>query len=332
LESAFESPVCGRLHDPGPGCEFGIQSDVETGPFGGRTGAGAVRLQRQKIGRQHAHVGDDVRIPGNHAFVGASFRIGPITGAERPYLQLAQLTPGDGVVRASTLDIRLSLKNRTLGIGVFRTKQERYGTWRAPTDRWFTTILEMDYGRTVPLRLWVYDDRDALVDTVSLTADTTTGDRALPRQTIGGTVSTNGPVLQYTDDWWIATVNLGPIHVRSGDLSLDTDRARDVPRGSDATVAFRVRNEGPDPSTGTALSLLPPDGVTVVSITPGQGSCTGSVCRLGTVPPGGVVTVQMVVRPGQTGTISIPAAVAAGTADPFDSDNAATATLLVSEP
>jgi hypothetical protein len=50
------------------------------------------------------------------------------------------------------------------------------------------------------------------------------------------------------------------------------------------------------------------------------------------VPPGGVVTVQMVVRPGQTGTISIPAAVAAGTADPFDSDNAATATLLVSEP
>jgi uncharacterized repeat protein (TIGR01451 family) len=332
LQTGFDTPVCGRLHLPDSGCEFGIQSVVETGSFGGRTGTSAVRLQRRDTELGHVHVGDDMPIPGNHAFVGASFRIGSIPGAERPYLQLSQVTPSDGTVMANTIDIRLSLDGRTLGIGVFRTNQERYGTWSAPVDRWFTTILEMDYGRTVPLRLWVYDDRDTLVDTVSLTADTTGGNRAQPRQTIGGTVSATGPVYQYADDWWVATANLGPTHVHTADLSLETSPHEAVPAGSDATMIFHVTNKGPEESTGTVLTLVPDNDALVVSVVADQGTCWGLRCDVGAVQAGSVAAITVTLHASAAGAMAVQGATAAATADPFPDDNEARTTLNVTEP
>lgn len=325
LLTGFEAPVCGRLHAPRPGCEMGIQSDVQTGPFGGRTGAGAVRLQRQAADPGHVHVGDDLPIPGRHAFVGASFKIGTIPGAKRPYLQLAQLTPGDGTVFARIVELRLSIQGRMLGVGVFRTKQERYGSWSVPVDAWFTTILEMDFGRSVPLRLWVYDDRDVLVDTITLTADTTGGDRAQPRQTIGGTIPSTSPLLQYADDWWIATENLGPIQVKSADLHLSTAPVRNVRVGSETTATFRVVNGGPDGATGTLLSVLPATGATVTSLLPSQGACTDLACDLGSIAPGGEATVSVVLRGDVAGRVALRATVATSTPDPLRKDNEATA-------
>ncbi len=329
LLTAFEAPVCGRLHAPRPGCEMGIQSDVQTGSFGGRTGTGAVRLQRQATDPGHVHVGDDIPIPGRHAFVGASFRIGAIPGAKRPYLQLAQLTPGDGTVFARNVELRMSVRGRTLGIGVFRTRQERYGSWSVPEDAWFTTILEMDFGRSVPLRLWVYDERDVLVDTVTLTADTTGGDRAQPRQTIGGTIPSTGPLLQYADDWWIATENLGPIQVLSADVHLSAAPVRDVRIGSETTATFRVANGGPDRATGTLLSVRPAAGATVTSVRPSQGTCTDMACDLGSIAPGGEATVSVVLRGDVAGRVALRATAATSTADPLRRDNEATAKVDV---
>ena len=60
-----------------------------------------------------------------------------------------------------------------------------------------------------------------------------------------------------------------------------------------------------------------PAGVNVISATPGQGSCTGTVCNLGTINPGGVVFIQYVVtiKDGAAAVLTNVACVATSTPD-----------------
>ncbi|MDQ8043621.1 MAG: CARDB domain-containing protein, partial [Patulibacter sp.] len=122
----------------------------------------------------------------------------------------------------------------------------------------------------------------------------------------------------------------------AADLKLtETVSPTSVNPGSNATYTFTVKNNGPNTSTGISLSDTLPAGVTVVSITPSQGTCgTGATftCALGSLANGNSATVAVVVTPALStaGTsLSNPGSVTATTFDPSTTDNSASASLTV---
>ncbi|HXU30264.1 MAG TPA: hypothetical protein VN851_06795, partial [Thermoanaerobaculia bacterium] len=67
-----------------------------------------------------------------------------------------------------------------------------------------------------------------------------------------------------------------------------------------------------------------PAGVTLLSATPSQGSCSGTptvTCPLGNLPNGGSATINLVVMKTVGGSVSNTASVAAGEADPNMANN-----------
>ncbi len=130
-------------------------------------------------------------------------------------------------------------------------------------------------------------------------------------------------------------VKVGETSTASGaDLVLTKADAPDpVTVGSTLTYTLTVTNGGPDPATSVALTDTLPSGVTFVSASSTQGTCTGSTtisCTLGTLSNGGAVTVTIRVTPTAPGTIGNSSSVSSATADPDSSDNSATATTTVS--
>ncbi len=100
--------------------------------------------------------------------------------------------------------------------------------------------------------------------------------------------------------------------------------------GETATYTVTVRNDGPQAATGIALTDDLPAGVSVLSITPSQGTCgTGDpfTCALGTLASGASATVAVNVRitgAAET-TFSNQASATATQFDPNLSNNSATA-------
>src|SRR5262249_61308811 len=92
--------------------------------------------------------------------------------------------------------------------------------------------------------------------------------------------------------------------------SFPTRRSSDldpVTVGSPLTYTLTVHNNGPDTSTGVSLSDPLPAGVTFVSTSTTQGTCTGTTtltCALGTLANGASATVTIVVTPNNTGTLT----------------------------
>lgn len=217
LASSFEAPVCGGYHQPGPGCEFGVEGEVEAGPFDCRTGEGCVRIQRLN---QESHMGVIALapFPMGHAFVGSAQRV-PATlqgviPSDPGYIQLMQLSPTDGQLPAWPVEVRL-FADRTLGLALFRGPEAASTTWRAPVDEWFYMVVEVSNGIGVPQRMWVYDASDQLVEKVVVRLDTSErwihGNRSAHK--IGGVVSTLQPMYTYADDWYISTESQGPLHI-----------------------------------------------------------------------------------------------------------------------
>ena len=125
-----------------------------------------------------------------------------------------QLSPGDGTQPLNPIELRLYTADRTLSVGEFQGPEEPRTTWQAPVDQWFDVVVEMQYGESVPTRLWVYGPDDRQVATLEVALTTSGGrDKANPRQKIGGVTNTSGDVTTYADDWYIAKENLGPLHL-----------------------------------------------------------------------------------------------------------------------
>ncbi|MFF1630386.1 calcium-binding protein [Streptomyces sp. NPDC058272] len=173
-------------------------------------------------------------------------------------------------------------------------------------------------GRTVT-DFGAYDEASAVAvqsDGKIVAFGTTGDDRALARY-LGGT-GTPPPPPPGVD---LSVTKTGPATVAIGDR---------------ATYTVTVTNTSTSTSaTGVSLSeALTGPAASVVSATPGQGTCTtsatGASCSLGTLAPGARTTVTVVVEPRATGTLTDRATVTATQTDPTPGNNTATATTTVS--
>lgn len=93
------------------------------------------------------------------------------------------------------------------------------------------------------------------------------------------------------------------------------------------TYTITVTNNGPASSSGVVLTDTLASGLTFVSSTPTQGSCSGTTtitCNLGTLASGASATVSVVVTPGAPGGYTNSASVTATTPDLVTANNSAT--------
>ena len=100
--------------------------------------------------------------------------------------------------------------------------------------------------------------------------------------------------------------------------------------GDNVTYTSAVTNNGPFGATSVTFTDTLPAGVTFVSATPSQGSCSESggtvTCDLGNLANGASATVAIVVTTTAAGSISNTATVHASETDPNTGNNSATAT------
>lgn len=200
---------------------------------------------------------------------------------------------------ANTLQVDAVLK---AGEGVY------YKTFGGPSNRWG------DYSSTV-----VDPSNDLDMWTIQEYAATP----------VGGTTDGTGR----WGTWWgkiagaVASANLG--------ITM-TDAPDPITAGSNLMYTVTVSNAGPDTATGVTVSDTLPAGVTFVSSTPSQGSCTGTTtqsCNLGDIANAGSATIALVVTPiNGNSALSNTATVTALTVDSVAGNNSATATTAVNNP
>jgi uncharacterized repeat protein (TIGR01451 family) len=123
-----------------------------------------------------------------------------------------------------------------------------------------------------------------------------------------------------------AGVQCGAAPPAAADLGVTgSDSPDPVATGGTLQYGFTVSNQGPNAASGTVLTVTLPAGLSGVSATPSQGSCSAGPpvsCNLGMIGAGqsAVVTVTATVTAGQ-GTLTSTASVASGVADPGPGNN-----------
>ncbi len=93
------------------------------------------------------------------------------------------------------------------------------------------------------------------------------------------------------------------------------------------TYRIVVTNKGPSPATSAVVTDTLPAGVTFVSASATQGTCSGTAtitCNLGSLAMGSSAIANILVVPQSTGQLSNTASTSAAESDPDISDNAAT--------
>jgi uncharacterized repeat protein (TIGR01451 family) len=102
---------------------------------------------------------------------------------------------------------------------------------------------------------------------------------------------------------------------------------------SNLTYSIIVSNNGPSEASAVSLSDTLPAGVTFVSASSSQGSCTQSVgivtCSLGNLVTGAGASVTIIVTPTVEGSITNYARVISSSSDPNHADNEATVVSTV---
>ncbi len=101
------------------------------------------------------------------------------------------------------------------------------------------------------------------------------------------------------------------------------------------TWTMVVTNNGPDTATGVTIGDPMPAGNTFISAAATQGSCTGGVilhCSLGTIAPGGAVTITLVTKPSVAETVTNTVTVVGNETETNAANNTASASVLVVGP
>ena len=124
------------------------------------------------------------------------------------------------------------------------------------------------------------------------------------------------------------TVAVGP-----ADLVLTkADNPDPAPAGGELLYTLVVTNNGPNHATNVVVTDTLPAGVSLISATPSQGSCSGTspvICTLGGILNGGTASIEILVVTGSAGSITNNASVTATETDPVPANNAASATTTV---
>jgi aldose sugar dehydrogenase len=169
---------------------------------------------------------------------------------------------------------------------------------------------------------------DASAKSSTLTV-TTTG--ATPPGTYLLTVTATSGNLQH-----LASVQLIVSGPTSANLSL-TKTASPNPAITLANLTYRliVTNNGPSPATSVVVTDNLPAGVSFVSATPAQGSCSGATtvtCNLGSLARNGSTVINIVIVPQSAGTLTNNASVALSENDPDLADNSVSLQTVVNSP
>jgi uncharacterized repeat protein (TIGR01451 family) len=105
--------------------------------------------------------------------------------------------------------------------------------------------------------------------------------------------------------------------------------------GKQVTWSMVVTNNGPSNATGVTVADPVPAGMTFVSVTSSQGTCTGGAlvsCQLGNLNVGSSVTITLVTTASTTGTITNTATTVANEQETNTANNSASASVLVNGP
>ncbi|MDQ2712609.1 MAG: DUF11 domain-containing protein [Acidobacteriota bacterium] len=114
----------------------------------------------------------------------------------------------------------------------------------------------------------------------------------------------------------------------SADVLIDmTVQPNPVIAGSNVTYHIIASNNGPDNSTNVTVTDALPSGLSFVSFSPSQGTCSGTTtitCSFGAIATYSNATVDIVAQTTAPGTISNTASVSATEPDPDTSNNSVT--------
>ncbi|HEY3128912.1 MAG TPA: SBBP repeat-containing protein [Acidobacteriota bacterium] len=151
--------------------------------------------------------------------------------------------------------------------------------------------------------------------------------RQNPLQSTYGGGDFDGFIAKITED-------LPPV---SADLSITKSSSPgSATIGTGLTYTISVSNAGPSTATGVTVTDTLPAGVTFVSASSAQGSCSqtgGTVtCNLGSLANAATVGVSIVVTPTTAGIISNTAVVRANESDPSTLNNSASVLTSVTQP
>ena len=131
-----------------------------------------------------------------------------------------------------------------------------------------------------------------------------------------------------------ASTTLNPA-VTQVDLALTKVATQEpVNAGLNFHYSLVVTNQGPGPATGVTVTDNLPVGLTLVSATASQGSCSGNPnisCNIGALLPGGSATVEIIVTKTVGGNVDNTASVAGTEADPNNANNSTQTTTTPAE-
>jgi uncharacterized repeat protein (TIGR01451 family) len=150
---------------------------------------------------------------------------------------------------------------------------------------------------------------------------------------VGTTLTDMYDTLSASEAWALMGVSLNPTQTDVG-VTVSSSGAATYPCASCITYTATVENYGPDPATGVTLAeSLSSSGLSVVSITPSVGTCTGTYptysCSLGTMAVNATATVTIVATPTASGGFFNTATVSIASPTDYNTTNNS-ATVLAS--
>jgi uncharacterized repeat protein (TIGR01451 family) len=220
-----------------------------------------------------------------------------------------------------------------------------------------TTFTSAD--QTSPIRAFASNDSNGTNDAANVTVSSGANDMVLDTLAIDGTRSVSAPGGTQVQQWAATTggtssdvYGYGSTHGGAPSVPMSELLTANA-RWSDAAVSIQplqadlgvtvggtstlfptnltytitVTNNGPSASSGVTLTDTLASGLTWISSTPSQGSCSGTTtitCNLGTLGVGANATVNVVASPGSPGGYPNNASVTATTADLVSANNSAT--------